>query len=167
MYLKGELDATSVDPRRSYTSGLERRHIDLPENIDIIPLFPDPKEESIRFFKKTGVYIPHHTTVVRESILVEHPWVAISLMEAFEESKKIAIERLRRRPPALLIFGQHYLKELDDIFGSDALPYGIKANAKAIEMAQAFSIEQGLTKSKQPLDEIFPPEVIYREERLL
>ena len=166
MYLKGELDATSGDPRRGYASGLERRRADLPENVDIIPLFPDPKKESVRFFKKTGVYTPHHTTAVRESILVEYPWVAISLMEAFEESKKIAIERLRQRPPTLLVFGQHYLKELDDIFGPDILPYGIKANAKAIDMAQTFSVEQGLTKRKQPLDEMFPQEVIYREERL-
>ncbi len=165
MYLKGELDAT-IGGAGGSTSGLSRLRAALPEKPDIIPLFPDPRQEAIRFFKKTGVYQPHHTTAVRESILVEHPWVAISLMEAFEESKRIAIERLRQRPPTLLVFGQHYLMELDDIFGPDPFPYGIKANAKAIDMAQTFSVQQELTKRKQPLDELFPQEVIYREERL-
>ena len=104
--------------------------------------------------------------MVRESILEQYPWVAISLMEAFEESKRIAIEKLRQLPPTLMVFGEHYLRELDEIFGTDPFQYGIKANTKALDMAQTFSVEQGLTKCRQPLDEIFPREVIYSEERL-
>ena len=87
-------------------------------------------------------------------------------MEAFEESKRIAIQRLRERPPTLLVFGQHSLRELDNVFVPDPFVYGIKANAKAIDMVQTISVEQGLTERKQPWDEIFPQEVIYREERL-
>jgi hypothetical protein len=43
---------------------------------------------------------------------------------------------------------------------------GVKAKAKAFEMAQAFSLEQGLSKKKVPWDEIFPDEVLYAEEEL-
>jgi hypothetical protein len=43
---------------------------------------------------------------------------------------------------------------------------GVKAKAKAFEMAQAFSLEQGLSKKKMPWDEIFPDEVLYAEEEL-
>ena len=85
-------------------------------------------------------------------------------MEAFEESKRIAIERLRKVPPTLMVFGEHYLKDIDDIFGPDPYVYGIKANVKAFDMIQTMSVEQGLTERKQPLDEIFPQELIYREE---
>ncbi len=176
MFLRGELDAecsaahgiSLIEGResRAYGSGLNRTHASLPENYDLVTLFPDPRQEGIRFFKKTGVYPPHHTTIVRESILDEHPWVAISLMEAFEESKRIAIERLRELPPSLMVFAEHYIKELDELFGRDPCPYGIKANAKAIEMVQTFSVQQGLAKGKLPLDEIFPQEIIYSEERL-
>ena len=55
--------------------------------------------------------------------------------------------------------------ELDEIFGPDPYPYGIAANAKAFDMVQTFSVEQQLTERKQPLDEIFPLEIIYSEER--
>jgi len=50
------------------------------------------------------------------------------------------------------------------VFGIDPFPYGIKANAKAMDMAQTFSFQQKLTERKQPLDEIFPKEAFYREE---
>jgi 4,5-dihydroxyphthalate decarboxylase len=169
MFLKGELDAntgTSLDGGKGFVSAIDRKRPESAADPDLITLFPDPKEEAIRFFKKTGVYPPHHTTVVRESILEEHPWVAISLMEAFEESKRIATQRLHQSPPTLLVFGQHYLREIDEIFGPDPMQYGIKANAKAFDMVQTFSVQQGLTKQKQPLEEIFPQEVFYMEERL-
>ena len=176
MLVNGELDAiTGLGLRRGRIDissrggvpdlGLSRNNTGLTEP-DIDTLFQDPLQEAIRFFKKTGVYPPNHGTVIRESILEEHPWVAVSLMEAFEESKRLAIERLRESPPSLLVFGQHYLRDLDKLFGPDPFPYGIKANAKAFEMAQTFSVEQGLTERKQPLEEIFPQEVIYREERI-
>ncbi|MFC2014576.1 hypothetical protein ACFLUP_01120 [Chloroflexota bacterium] len=176
MYLDGELDATTglsinlPGGARTRTAspltGIGRVQADLSGEQDIVNLFPDPREEAIRFFKKTGVYPPNHCTAVRESILEEHPWIAVSLMEAFEESKRLAIERLHQSPPTLMVFGQQYFKELDEVFGPDPFPYGIKVNAKAFDMAQTFSAEQGLTERKQPLDEIFPLEIIYREERL-
>ncbi len=172
MLRKGELDAClsyAYGIRLDSTSdaGINRRRDDRLENSDIVTLFADPRKEAIRYFKKTGVYPPHHTTVIRESILDEYPWVANSLMVAFEQSKEIAIERFRRRlARSLMVFGQYYIRELDEIFGLDPFPYGIKANAKAFDMAQTMSVQQGLSERKQPLDEIFPHEVIYREEQL-
>ena len=176
MFLEGELDATTglgVRKRRAVAlsgygeaaHGLARAR-STSEEPDLIPLFPDIMAEAKRFFKKTGIYPPHHCTVIRESILEEHPWVAVSLMEAFEEAKKRVIEQLNRQPPSLLVFGQHYLRDLDETFGTDPFPYGVKVNAKAFDMAQTFSVEQGLTEKKQPFEEIFPEEVIISEERL-
>jgi 4,5-dihydroxyphthalate decarboxylase len=168
MYLNSELDANAgigFGMGRGWISGIDREHVSISDNPDIVTLFPDPRQESIRFYKKTGIYPPHHTTVVRESILDQHPWVAISLMEAFEESKRIAVERIHRMPPTLMVFGEQFLREIKEIFGDDPFQYGIRANAKAMDMAQTFSIEQELTERKQPFDEIFPQEVIIREER--
>jgi 4,5-dihydroxyphthalate decarboxylase len=175
MFARGELHAaTGLGFRsgRAEVSGLSRTAVsgidrarEAIEAPDLITLFADPKAEAIRFFKKTGVYPPNHTTVVREGILDAHPWVALSLMEAFEESKRVASERFRRNVPSLIVFGPNYLREIDEVFGPDPFPYGIKANAKAFDMAQTFSVEQGLSERKQPFEEIFPQEIIYSEER--
>ena len=165
MYLAGDIDA-SIGIGSIRGSGIDRQQsADLLDNPDFPTLFSDPKAEGARFFKKHGVYPPHHVTVVRESILDEHPWVTVSLMEAFEASKRIAIERLRSMPPTLLVFGRQFQQEVDEVFGPDPFAYGINANATAFDMAQTFSHEQGLTARKQPWDEIFPEEAFYREER--
>ena len=165
MYANGELDA-SIRLGSGHASGIDRTRVDIRNDPDVVPLFADTKAEAIRFFQKHGVYSPHHVTVVRESILKEHPWIAVSLIEAFNGAKDIALQRLRSLPPTMMVFGQDYLQEVDSVFGPDPFVYGVNANAKAFEMAQTFSVEQGLSKRKQPWDEIFPQEVLHSEERL-
>jgi 4,5-dihydroxyphthalate decarboxylase len=167
MYREGELDANcGLGPGTGLEHGLlDRRRDDISVNEVVAPLFPDSKQEAIRFFRKTGIFPPHHTTVIRESIVQDHPWVSISLMEAFEESKRIAMQRLRHNPPGLLVFGLNYLQEVEEVFGLDPFVYGIKSNTKVFDTAQEFSLQQGLTERKQPWDEIFPQEVIYMEEK--
>ena len=169
MYLNQELDANTglgFGIGQVQDSGIDRERTGMADNPDIVTLFPNPQHEAIRFYRKTGIYPPHHTTVVRESILEHHPWVAISLMEAFEESKRIAIERIKQMPPSLMVFGEQYFHETSEVFGDDPYQYGIQANTKALDMAQTFSIQQELTRRKQPFDEIFPQEIINMEERL-
>ena len=169
MYLNKELDANAglgFGMGKVQNSAIDRERSDLSGNSDIVTLFADPRQEAIRFYRKTGIYPPHHTTVVRESILEQHPWVAISLMEAFEESKRIAIQGIKQMPPTLMVFGEQYLRETGEVFGDDPYKYGIRANTDALDMAQTFSLQQELTKRKQPFDEIFPQEIINSEERL-
>jgi hypothetical protein len=50
--------------------------------------------------------------------------------------------------------------------GDDPFAYGVRANQKAIDFIQEISVEQGLTRVKQPLNELFPEVVITAEERL-
>jgi hypothetical protein len=50
--------------------------------------------------------------------------------------------------------------------GPDPFAYGIKANLKAIQMAQQISHEQSLTPKVQPIEELFAEEVFLMEERL-
>jgi hypothetical protein len=66
----------------------------------------------------------------------------------------------------LYVFMQNYQDELKKIFGPDPFKYGVKANAAAIDFVQTISAEQSLTPRKQPLNEIFPQEVLISEERL-
>ena len=162
MFLRGELDAAI-----SYQTGsaMDRPKADLSKDRRFGTLFADPQKEAVRYYKKTGIYPPQHTTIVRESILQEHPWVANSLMEAFEKAKQLAYQRLYERPPSAMIFGAEQLKQQRAIFGDDPFKYGIKANSREIDMVQTFSVEQGLTPKKQPWDEIFPQELVLLEQK--
>lgn len=167
MFINREIDAGTILHHPAGAS-LEREKQDLTGHRKLKKLFSDPRKEAIRYFRKNGVYPPHHTTAIRESIIEKHPWVATSLMEAFESSKKLVLERLygRERVPSLRVFSAQELSEQRAVFGDDPFPYGIKANAKAIDMVQTYSVEQGLTPKKQPLEEIFAEEVLVAEESL-
>jgi 4,5-dihydroxyphthalate decarboxylase len=148
LFARGEVDASvTLDPQTSP---------------DVTTLFSDPKAEALRYFRKTGIYPPHHVTVVRERIVRDHPWLALSLLEAFERAKALAVERLRDQ--SLLAFTQQYLREEREALGPDPHAYGVKVNAAAIDMVQTISVEQGLTPAKAPLEQLFPEEILVADE---
>jgi len=163
LFLRGEIDA-SMSWGGESTSALARDGADIRGNPDFCTLFSDPKAEAIRYYQKNRIFPPHHTTAIRESVLQQHPWVAMSLLNAFEEAKQLAMERARQQ--TLFVFQNHYLDEVKRLMGKDPFAYGVAANAAAIDMVQTISMEQSLTPKKQPLDEIFPEEVLIAEERL-
>ena len=65
-----------------------------------------------------------------------------------------------------MLFGNQWLAEQRAVFGDDPFRYGIKANAKEIDLLQTYSVEQGLTERKQPWKELFAEEVLLAEETL-
>ena len=72
----------------------------------------------------------------------------------------------RTRQQSLFVFQNHYLDEVKQVMGGDPFAYGVKVNAAAIDMIQTISVEQSLSPKKQPVDEIFPKEILIAEERL-
>jgi 4,5-dihydroxyphthalate decarboxylase len=118
-------------------------------------LFPDLVAEGTRFFKKHG-YIPaNHAYVIRGDIYRKYPWLAFNLYKAFVAAKELAMERLPGRIPSGLIFGSEYLRQTRAIFGEDPYPYGIKANRAMLQTIIDYSFEQGLTKEKQKIEDLF------------
>jgi 4,5-dihydroxyphthalate decarboxylase len=165
LFLNGDIDASmGWGTGGDASHALAREGVNIRDNPDFVHLFSDRKAEGLRYFQKNGIFQPHHTTAVRESILKENPWVARSLMDAFEEAKRIAMGRVRTQ--SLFVFGEQELDEVHKVMGPDPFVYGVKANAAAIDMVQTMSMEQGFTPKKQPWDEIFPEEVMIAEERL-
>lgn len=129
-------------------------------------LFPDPQAEAIRCYQKLGMGVlpAHHTTIVRDSIVEQYPWVATSLVTAFNQAKQLAMQRLRERPPSLILLSENHMRNMDAVFGSDPFVNGVRPNAKIIDLAQTFSVEQGLTNRKQSWDELIPEEVLISED---
>ncbi len=163
MLQRGELDAAFA-----YMTGakIDRPKVDISGDRRFRNLFRDPHKEAVRFYKKHLIFPMHHVTVVRESVVKRYPWVATSLVDAFERAKKLAIERLYHRTPSLMLFGNQWLAEQRAVFGDDPFRYGVKANAKEIDLLQTYSVEQGLTERKQPWKELFAEEVLLAEETL-
>jgi 4,5-dihydroxyphthalate decarboxylase len=124
------------------------------------PLFPDKIAEGERFFKKHG-YIPaNHAYIIRGDVYRQYPWLAFNLYSAFVKAKEIAREKLSESIPSALIFGPEYLATTKRIFGDDPFPYGIEANRGMLQTIIDYSHEQGLTREKLKIEDLFAPSTL-------
>jgi 4,5-dihydroxyphthalate decarboxylase len=125
-------------------------------------LFPNQKEESIRFYRKTGIFPINHTVVIRNDVLEENPWVAVNLFEAYQESKERSYEKVDAElgQPTNYVWRDDLAREVKDVFGTDPYPYGIRANKKILETIMTYSFEQGLSPRKPELVDLFFPSTL-------
>src|SRR5439155_26959178 len=78
MILEGELDgAIYPEMLPSFARGDPR----------VKRLFEDHKTVERDYFKRTGIFPIMHTVVVKNDVLRDFPWVAVSVLKAFREAK--------------------------------------------------------------------------------
>lgn len=86
----------------------------------------------------------------------QHPWVPVSLLQAFEAAKKIAYNRLRNPRIIPLAWYRNYQEEEARILGDDPWIYGLgEINRKNLETAIQYSFEQNLIGQALPVDDLF------------
>jgi 4,5-dihydroxyphthalate decarboxylase len=126
--------------------------------LEVALLFPDPKAAEIDYYKKSGIFPIMHTVVVRNSILERNPWVAVSLVQAFQSAKEVCYERMQDPRSFALVWVQDLMREQREIFGNDPWPYNLDDNRKALQAVIRYEYEQGMIKEKpQPEELFFPP----------
>jgi 4,5-dihydroxyphthalate decarboxylase len=127
----------------------------------IVRLFAEYRAEEERLFQKTGIFPIMHVMTIRRSVFEQHPWIAMNLFKAFEESKRRCFERLRdftcARVP--LPWGAAIADEIAARCGSDPYPYGVEASRSTIEAFCRYAHEQGVTHRLMTPEDLFPPEV--------
>ncbi|WP_246793018.1 ABC transporter substrate-binding protein [Burkholderia perseverans] len=116
-------------------------------------LLPNAAALEADYYRRSGVYPMHGTIVVKDSVLAEHPWIAKSLYDAFDQAKQAWLARLDSGD-ATDPSDRKYLA-LREIVGHDPLPYGIEANRKTIEALEATAFKQALTPRRMSIDELF------------
>src|SRR5215207_6630528 len=57
-------------------------------------LFPDPIAAGKDYYRRTGIFPIMHMTGVRRTLSEQHPWLPAAVFKAFEQAKKIALEKL-------------------------------------------------------------------------
>lgn len=152
MMAKGELvagldGAAGIGRTGAPTGGWKEVEANYPD------LLPNAAALESEYYARTGVYPMHGTIVVKDSVLAEHPWIARSLYNAFDQAKKEWLTRLDSGE-ANSAGDKKYLA-LRDIVGYDPLPYGIEENRKTIETLEATAFQQGLTPRRMSMAELF------------
>ena len=154
MLLSGELDAAAhyIADRNI----VDRSWVDLDDHPDVLPLFPDRRAESARYYQKTGLFPINHGMVVRRSIHEREPWVAINLFKAFNEAKELVRSRTQELAEPFFQTGR-LEPAARKALAVDPFPYGVKSNRPVLETIARYSHEQGLTPRVLGLEEIFAP----------
>ena len=129
-------------------------------------LFPDARAEERAWFRQTGVYPIMHTLVVREDVLDRHPWIAETLVKAFEAAKRWCLEQMRFTGTSRysLPWMHAALEEVDELFDGDPYPYGLDRNRPALEMLAGFLVEQRFLPEAPSIDAMFVPIVLPHNE---
>ncbi|MCQ8783052.1 ABC transporter substrate-binding protein [Mangrovibrevibacter kandeliae] len=152
MLLAGEVDAiATARPPKAFTAGDER----------VRRLFDDPQAEERRYYAETGIFPIMHTMSVRRTVFERYPWIGTSLIKAFEEAKRIGLERtldvaVSRIP---LPWIASFASDVQKTFGEDFWPYGLEANRTTLEAFCRFGHAQGITERRLDPEDLFPKEV--------
>lgn len=154
MMAKGELvagleGAAGIGRTGAPTGGWQEVEADYPD------LLPDASAREAEYYARTGVYPMHGTIVVKDAVLAEHPWIARSLYNAFDQAKQEWLSRLDAGSVAPASASDKKYLALRKIVGNDPLPYGLKENMKTIETLEATAFKQGLTPRRMSVAELF------------
>ncbi len=124
-------------------------------------LIPNFREAEQDWFGRTGIFPIMHTVVMRESLYRENPWLAKSLFEAFEESKRKAQEQMRYTGAMMYMtpWLADDVEEMDRVFGGDPWPYGLELNRAHLETFMRHLVEEGFLPAPTSLDDLYAPVV--------
>ena len=126
---------------------------------DVARLFPNFRETEKDYYKRTRIFPIMHLVAIRRELYEKHPAVAKTLFDAFCRAKDQASERMRE--VGALAYMTPWLaddiREMDEVFGGDAWPYGVAPNRPSLEALVAYMAEQGVIASAPKIEDLFVP----------
>jgi 4,5-dihydroxyphthalate decarboxylase len=125
-------------------------------------LFDDYVAVERDYYRKTRVFPIMHTVAIRRELYEAHPWIAMSLYQAFARSQRIAYEELYETA-ALRTMLPWMIAEIEQLrrdMGEDWWPYGLGPNRAALATFLRYHHEQGLSQRLLAPEELFAPETL-------
>jgi 4,5-dihydroxyphthalate decarboxylase len=128
---------------------------------DIDFLFPNYAELEREYFRRTKIFPIMHTLLIRNSILKEHPWAAMSLFKAWEESKQRCYEWLEwQRIHQTSLWYRSLWEEEQAVAGPDFYRWGFKKTRFEVEKMLEYAHSLGLTARRHTAEEMFWPSTL-------
>src|SRR5208282_1667929 len=94
-------------------------------------------------------------------VLDRNPWVAMSLMKAFEEAKRRSVKRAMDITASAypILWCYEYARNDKALFGQDYWPYGIEGNRTTLDAFLQYGFEQGVCHRRLQVEELFAKQV--------
>ena len=123
------------------------------EHPDVRPLIEHPAQAGYNALRERGHYPINHTVVVKDELLAAHPGLAPAVFDAFAQSKRLYVERLKSGQIAKPTAVDEVHRRVMEITGRDPLPYGIAPNRQTLDEVVDAALEQGIiTRPVKPED---------------
>jgi len=124
-------------------------------------LFTNYPQEERAFYRKTGFFPIQHTLVVKNSLLEKHPWVAISLFEAWQAAKIECYRWLQRQRVHMTgLWYRPLWEEEHAIAGADPYVWGFNKSRAEVDKMLEYCLRQGLVTRRFQPEEMFHPSTL-------
>ena len=124
-------------------------------------LFPDYARREREYYRRTGFFPIQHTLLVRTSILDRHPWVARSLFDAWQESKRRCYEWLEwQRVHQTGLWYRALWEEEHAAAGDDPYRWGFRETRAEVDKMLEYAQRQGLTRERFAPEDMFHPTML-------
>ena len=120
-------------------------------------LFADVETEERRYFSSTRIFPIMHTVVIQRSLLDREPWVARSLLKAFEAAKDICVRGLAEESAlqTSLPFQTSQWEAAISLMGPDPWAYGVEDNRETLNAFLRMATTQGIADSSLSVEALF------------
>ena len=123
---------------------------------DIDFLFPNYPQLEREWHKRTGFFPIMHTLLIKNEILEKHPWVAMSLFNAWQESKEKCYEWLEwQRVHQTSMWYRALWEEERAATGSDIYPCGFNKTHAEVDKMLEYAQRHGLTRERFKPEDLF------------
>jgi 4,5-dihydroxyphthalate decarboxylase len=158
-----------MPPNTTLEAMLERGEIDalasvmIPKGLgnSIRRLFRDFRSVEAAYYKKTGIFPIMHTFVLKTVLYEQNPWLAISFYRAFCRARDLAY-RITYDTDALTVGLPWVIDEVEaarESFGPQIWDYSIEGSRKTLDALVAYVHEQGLSRHRMSIEELFVPNI--------
>jgi 4,5-dihydroxyphthalate decarboxylase len=129
---------------------------------NVARLFSDVRATEESYFERTKIFPIMHLIGIRKRLAEQHPWLAVSVLKAFLEAKRLAMEELSQ-------IGHLYVtlpwvvserSRVIELMGDDYWSYGVDANRHVLEVFLRYHHEQGLSKQLLGPEDLFAPSTL-------
>jgi len=128
---------------------------------DIDFLIPNYAQEERAYYSKTGFFPIQHTLVIKNSLLEKYPWVALSLFDAWQESKQECYRWLdRQRVHATGLWYRSLWEEEHAAAGADPYVWGFSKSRAEVDKMLEYCLRQGLVTRRFQPEEMFHPSTL-------
>ncbi len=124
-------------------------------------LFPDHRRVERDYYERTKIFPIMHTVAMKSRLVEVEPWLVVSIYKAFLQAKEINYRKLYDTN-ALKLSLPWLIDELESlrkVFGDDIWNYSIEGSRPTLDAFVAHMDEQGLTRRKMTVEELFVPNI--------